>query len=289
LLKRTDWLVLALGLTVVLQAAEISLGSRLRWSPMEWQSEWFRVKISERLQREPVLYLSMSTTTGAFLAPFVAPGSGMMNISGAYTLAPDGPGGARAVALIDRFGTRLRTLDRVTRKLKDGTPLALPADITDTRLQRFGLRVDPDDCEFISYEDSPGLEAGSALAFDRRGQRETNYYQTCAIRRDGVDLKAYMAERAAIDKVLDRVEDACPDLFRPRRMMTEHNGPTWRRVYVNTDNELWIWDGWIKYLNGVLGGVPLVIGPASEWEQGPRAIDCSRKSALGGSALIESR
>ena len=72
-------------------------------------------------------------------------------------------------------------------------------------------------------------------------------------------------------------------------MMTEHNGPTWRRVYVNTDNELWIWDGWIKYLNGVLGGVPLVIGPASEWEQGPRAIDCSRKSALGGSALIESR
>jgi hypothetical protein len=34
----------------------------------------------------------------------------------------------------------------------------------------------------------------------------------------------------AIDTILDRVEDACPNLFQPRRMMSEKNGPIWAQA-----------------------------------------------------------
>ena len=44
-----------------------------------------------------------------------------------------------------------------------------------------------------------------------------------------------MTREREVDIVFDRLEDACPTLFRPRHLVTVHEGDVWRRLYGGTD------------------------------------------------------
>ena len=86
---------------------------------------------------------------------------------------------------------------------------------------------------------------------------------------------------------LDRIEDACPNLFQPARPVTEQT-PYWTRLYnMGSEIQLWIEDGRILYFAPPLGGDPIDIGTVADWMERPQPIDCSRKSAPAFGGLLE--
>ncbi len=288
--RRRDYLVLITALVIGTQAVLVLTASRSRWAPMEWTGPWFRVEVPERLRKEPFLFLSIDTSNGSFVAPFVAPGSGFMNITGHYVVDPNGPGGPRAVGLIQRYAPRLRTLTFGGKGHGADEKMPIPTEVYDSRLVRFGLRLDPSDCEAIRYRDSRGLRDGENYAGGPgyKGS-ELGVYWSCAVVPARGGAGKYRGEQLRIDRAFDHVEDACPDLFSPIRTMSEKGPSGWRRLYMNSDIEVWTSNGYLQFIDPVYGGVPLVIGSVEDWEAAPRKLDCSRRHALAGNVMTGSK
>ena len=96
----------------------------------------------------------------------------------------------------------------------------------DDALGPFGLRVDDSDCATITVRGlPPDLEFTMATSRPAVPQsRDTTYLVSCHVIPDKIDHSAQMPAHRDADLALDRLEDACPALFQPRRPRTEYNG-----------------------------------------------------------------
>jgi hypothetical protein len=87
----------------------------------------------------------------------------------------------------------------------------------DVALERFGLRVDASDCATITVRGLPPdleIERESSVPIRPR-PRDTTYLVSCHVVPGDTDRAALTARMRAVDGVFDRLEDACPQLFRP--------------------------------------------------------------------------
>ena len=86
------------------------------------------------------------------------------------------------------------------------------------------------------------------------------------------------------DLVLDRVEDACPELFKPRRNPALRSGAVWRRNYA--DVVTWVNDeGYVRFTDLIRGGGDFVaLGREEDWIKAPQKLTCWR---AGGLAHVE--
>jgi hypothetical protein len=161
----------------------------------------------------------------------------------------------------------------------DGAPLPIQTAAIDGRLERFGLHVDPSDCEYfkvnVRWETFEMMSPGA----ERSGERGPGYLYTCRVV-SGADLRSYQQRARAKDLVFKRVEDACPSLFQPRGLLSDQNGQLWSRLYMNTDIRLWINNGWVKFVDPIRGGDPVVIGRESDWVRAPQSLYCGREKGL---------
>jgi hypothetical protein len=265
----------ALAAILVAQCIQLVMGTDSRSVDLPWSASSLRVSLPARLAAEPNLYLTAGVQSNSFLAPFLPPGSGVINFAGVYALGAEGAAGAHVAELIRRYGTHVRMLVTGRSTSADPQQGALLRSRVDDALERFGLTADPDDCATIEVHGVPppimfGLEKTSAPR-----PRDTTYLLTCrAVAGDPADLAARRALQRAADLVLDRVEDACPQLFQPRRMQTVHDNHRWLRQYTNTDLLAWVSHGevWFSDLTG--SDPPVGLGTASAWAQARPKVAC---------------
>jgi hypothetical protein len=240
----------------------------LRWTALPWdKGPWLQVDVPKELASEPALYLSIGTNSNAYLALYVAKESGFINFTGAYSLGPTGANGKRIKELIDRYSPHLRFLAEGDRLYTDLKHLPNLSDV-DGALGRFGLRADPGNCTTITAVGARATESRPAI---------TTSLVTCRVVPDPTDHSAELAGRQAANIVLDRLEDACPELFRPRRPLTELRNGRWQRIYLNTDLYAWVSRGWVKISNPTSGDGPIFLGSESDWLQAPQRIACARR------------
>ena len=261
-----------------LQGCELWIGADLRWNPYPWGGPWLDVSVPASLESEANLYLTAGTQSNSFLAAFVAPASGFINYSGGYALTLDGAAGARVRALIKRYAPHLRVLTRGAQLYPIDAQRVPTREGLDQSLARLGLKVDPSDCQTIAVRGLPSdLEIGVPQVVVEAGMPAVPVlFLTCRVVPASVDPDADRARRQEVDLILDRVEDACPMLFQPRRLRTEHDGTTWARYYMNTDLRAWVSKGWVKFVDPVRGDDAIYIGTEADWTRGPLKLSCGR-------------
>ena len=198
---------------------------------------------------------------------------------------PDGANGARLKALIQKYSPNLRVLARGEKLYADAAHRAPRRSEVDDALQWYGLRADMSDCVKITVHGLPpdfefhyGTPSAAAAAPQNPDE---SYFVSCHVVRDSTDLSALIARRLAVDVVFDRIEDACPKVFQPRRLVTVHDGDVWRRVYGGTDLSAWISYGRVKFGGAARPGEGLIdIGSESDWAKGPLRLDCGRRNGV---------
>ncbi|GER14152.1 hypothetical protein VHAB30_53450 [Variovorax boronicumulans] len=253
----------------------------LRWGPQPWGGQWLQVNVPPHLQLEPQLYLPLDSQSQSFLLSWLAPGSAFLGV--ASGIGPDGFVGSRARALIDANLSRLRMVKLVREFESDGKPSRLvPANI-DYPLRRFGLEIDPKDCEYIKYKgNSEAIERADL----RAGLRNEIQLYACRVVPGGRLSPLELGSKRVAEQVLDDVEDACVELFgQHRRGSSTRSGNIWRRTY-GSDLALWVTDGGLIWFEDLLrgGGDRIAIGRTDDWLKAPQKINCWRK---GGRAYVE--
>jgi hypothetical protein len=260
-------------LMLAAQAVQFSLGTDWRREGGVWDGPWLRVDVPERLRSEPQLYLSSSFLTGSAIMPYVHPQSGMINIGGFNVIGPHHPGGVRAQVLIDRNIERLRLMVALPPGIVDRASLPSSPTVLNVYVRRLGLGVDPSDCEFLRIEGN--------LRGERRPAKDIGwkYFIACRLQRAPEARLAYEREVSVVNSIFDRVEDACPNLFQPRRPVTQEY-KYWARTYhMGSEMQLFIDEGRVKYFFPLRGGNAIDIGSVPDWQTGPQPFDCSRRTS----------
>jgi len=272
------------------QGVQLWMGADYRWNPVPWDDHWIRIAVPAKLASEPNLYLTMGVQTNSFLAPYLAHGAGMINFSGGYTLSPKGADRVRIEALINRYAPNIRMLITGERIYRDDE-LRMPNRARiDYALGPFGLRVDQSDCETITVHGlPPDLDFTAATTQPAVPQsRDTTYLVSCHVVPDKADYSAQMPARRDADLALDRLEDACPAIFQPRRTSTEYSGDGGLRRYFNTDVTAWISHGSVKFHQPSIGGDIVYLGREAEWTKAPLQLTCGRRNGRFFADLLKS-
>jgi hypothetical protein len=256
-----------LAIIFVTQAVQLYVAAEFRWNPVAWGGPWFDVDVPENLRAEPNLYLTLGAQSNSFIAPFLARGSAFSNFAGGYTLDPDGVNGAHLKALIGRFLPNVRVVFGGGTQYKNVAKQAPLVTEVDDALQRYGLRSNTGDCAAITVHGLPPLDL-------REKARDTTYLATCRVVPDTEDKSMLMARRREVDIVFDRLEDACPKLFRPRRLLSMHEGDIWRRLYGGTDISAWISHGRLKFVNLSRPSGITDLGSERDWSKAPLQLEC---------------
>jgi hypothetical protein len=258
------------------QAVQLYMGAEYRWDSAPWGGPWFDVSIPERLKIEQNLYLLMGVESNSFVAPFLSKDSGFVNFAGGFTLNPEGANGTHVKALIRRFSPNVRVIFAGRSKYKDAELRAPPAPEVDDALQPFGLRMDMHQCATITVRGLPPAPEIRFVSSEPREpeNRDTSFLVACRVVADNRDPSPVMARRRAVDLVFDRIEDACPRLFSPRRLVTLHEGDVWRRIYGSTDISAWIRGGRVRFADGIRPNGFIDIGAENDWAKAPLKLEC---------------
>ena len=200
-------------------------------------------------------------------------------------------------ALIRRFSpnVRVRFVDRrdeVSRTDLLAKPATLPE--VDDALQPFGLRMDSAPCATITVNCLRTASLRVEIRFQSSEPLAPQEPATPPImptRRvvaDTRDPSAMIARRHAVDIVFDRIEDACPRLFSPRRLVTLHEGGAWRRLYGSTDISAWITHGRVRFADGIRPNGIIDIGAESDWAKAPLKLECGSRNGAYFSHILPS-
>ena len=278
-----------------IQAVQLWMGTEYRWNPTPWDGRWLTIVVPQRLSTEPSLYLTIGIQSNSFIAPFLARGAGLVNFSGGYTLGPDGASGAIVKQLISRYGPHVRVL-LTGERLYERADLREPrrSQVNDA-LAPFGLRVDMSDCATITVHGLPPelefrIVAAAAISQPApRQPRDTTYLVSCHVVPDNTDRSAQIARHRTVELVLDRLEDACPQLFQPRRPLTEYSGNVGVRRYGNTDLSAWVSNDGVKFRQPIRGDSVVYVGREADWVKAPLRLACERRNGHYFAKLMDSK
>jgi hypothetical protein len=244
---------------------------------------WFQVSVPKSLAGEADLYFTIGIQTNAFLAPFLAPGSGLVNLEGNYTLGPGGANGRHIETLISRYWPHVRILVRDPRR-DAGQEHSLPKLVNQNdALWLFGLQLDTTSCErvVVHAASSPvvGTRTGPAPTRLSPAEAETGYFISCAVVSGTASDPALVADESNANLALDHLENACPAVFQPRRPPTyllgdKASGYIWAREYPSTDFFAWTAKGWVHFQR--LMRQEGYAGPESAWVKAPLPVKCGR-------------
>jgi len=244
----------ALAVLLALQLAATFLASPPRWFLAEsWSRHWFPYVVPDRALREPALYLTVEILPMAVIAPFVHPASSFVNFRGQHSVPSDSP---RLAALLERHRGHVRVLGR-----------ELDEKTADLNLRRLGYRVEPSDCFAIPWRPDDGdaiSQAANWLAGERKSSEPLSM-TSCTLRPAPRD-PGEVAEEGRISTIFNRVEKACPKLFRGLSSVTEPFTSGWSRYYAGLDARLEAYAGRLS-LNRYRADVQIDLGLLSDWER----------------------
>jgi hypothetical protein len=219
--------------------------------------------VPQRALLEPALYVTVEMLPMAVVAPFVHPASSFVNFRGQHSLPADSP---KLATLLERHRGHVRALGRGL-ELVEGRPPADQVKVYDDTLLRLGYRVDAADCFTIAWrpDDDDLLSRMANRLAGPRLPHEPLSVVSCALRtatRDPADVEK---ERHA-SALFDRIERACPRLFRGQTAVTEPLGSSWSRHYPGLDARL---DAYADraILNRYRAGTHFDLGLLSDWER----------------------
>jgi hypothetical protein len=262
----------------VTQAVQLYMGAEYRWNGVAWGGPWFDLSIPEKLKDERNLYLTLGTQSNSFLAPFLNQDSGFVNVWGGYTLDPAGVAGTHVRALIQKFSPNLRVVF-LSSKPFDNVESRPAIPQIKYALQWYGLQPDMSDCSTITIHGlPPELEIRFEGSLPLKPQnRDTTYVATCGLLPDPADQSALIARQQVVNLIFDRLEDACPKLFQPRRLVTVNYGDIWRRVYGATDIVASVSYGRVRFSDQIRPHGLIDVGSESEWAKAPLRLDCGKR------------
>ena len=254
----------ALAVLLVVQLGTSVIASPPRWFIAEpWSLRWLPYDVPDRALREPALYVTVEVLPMAVIAPFVHPASSFVNFRGQHSIPSDSP---KLAALLARHRDRVRTLGRGL-ELVDGKPREEQLRAYDATLLRIGYRVDAEDCFTIPWQrdDADPLSRAANWLAGSQLPHEPLSVVSCALRTASRKPADDEMERH-VSALFDRMEKACPGLFRGQTAVTEPLGSGWSRNYPGLDARLEA-SAERVILHRYRAGIYFDLGRLGDWER----------------------
>lgn len=266
-------------LLTTLQAVHTGAPGWARWNQQQWTATWFEIEVPKPLTAIPSLYLSLGMQSHSFVAEFVHPDSGFINLVGQHALSLDGPGGPRLQHLLAQYRGRLRVLApmEVTPSLSTN-PNSRELARIDAVLDQFLLRLDLGDCLIITADGGPQMRVLSGPAdslTSAGGATQRMRLLSCGLKDKMMRDPILEKQQRELAHVFSAFETKCPRLFRPRGALPNSNARVWTAHYMETDILLTVVNGILTY-RMAQQPASTIIGPLSDWQNLVSRFACEK-------------
>lgn len=273
-----------IGAVICMQAGQMALGAGYRVH-VPWDSgPWFEISAPQALSAVPRLYFLFGNPSNSFIAPFLAAGSGFINIGGVYELDANGEAGRKVRSLVRRFEPHLDVVMVDSRRDAASSQGVPEAALVNDELGRFGLRADSNHCMKIVVEDTVPTVTLLRAPQDAgtRPPPHTGYLAVCRVVRGSTAEPAASAGERSAELVFHRLEEACPTLFRPTHPQSRNysgaHEEIWVREYPGTGLRVYVGTGRRVVVRDIdRGGTPEDLGSEQEWVKAPPRVACGRR------------
>lgn len=264
--------ILGVILLVVVQLQIVIAAGNPRWNPMQWTPEWLSADVPRELTTDPVLVLSIGSSSESYLVRHLHPDSAFVNPIGLISIPNDGERWKRFLELRQRFLNDIYVVFPV----KDGRLKASSLDQNvvsryEVAADRLGVGFVGDGCRVMSFNG----EQGSALIFN-------DFLRPPAVRRLAYCKAAVIkpsellaGKRAFARKIMDAFERECPKYLKPSSPQVEGGEDVWTRFYGKYDITMGVSfrTGEIYYYQE-RQGVDSLIGSVDTWESDVDSFRC---------------
>lgn len=219
----------ALGTCVVLESVAMTLAGSPRWNPMPWTPDWLPASVPSELKETPQLYVTIGLSSESYLAAEVHPDSSFVNPIGLLSIPTGGPGWGHFISLREKYAGAIQVV-LPPAKISTAAGRKLFLDTHNAIIERLGLHINESSClgiDFNTPEDSISFPwiTGS---FPKRSLTSCAAVATAPTPR--ID-----ENRARAEKIMNELEDHCPNIFQPPRPQIEGDGVNWARLYGKHD------------------------------------------------------
>ncbi|MBL8518143.1 MAG: DUF2029 domain-containing protein [Betaproteobacteria bacterium] len=254
-------------------------GGYPRWDAAPWTRNWIDVDAPAKLKSTPFGYLSLSTFNQSMAMPYLAKGSGLVELMGFEPRDPQGPGSSKVQAFIRHYDGRLRMLIHPN---EGGSPdadgrgqISPKLAVTSNRLLRpWGFQISQDDCEYLKISVHGGESTPASATADRY---ELGYLAvSCGLILGAVPDPLQDQERSRFSPVFDAVVRACPSLFPPPGGYPHKYGDAWVKRFAESDTILSILNEKVQFSRYPFGPFSVDLGIPDDWKKSTQKFECRR-------------
>lgn len=272
-LARLPWkraMPVLVGVALTIQLTFLSVNGNPRWSPSPWGDKWLDVRVPQSLRDEPYAYLTTATLSYSALVPYFHGGSRFANIAGQYVQ----PVGSKMTQRMRRFldsDLRLKVMFAAKLDASGQLQRTLMRDV-DSVLVPYGFQLSSNRCEFVEVKMDrlPDFNRGNNSDVEAVS---ANFAVCDVVPSPPETTRKVLGDLAEIDRVFDRVEQACHGLLAPKGMQTLKGSKGWMRTYMNSVNWL-ITDGARVYIRPFRSINDIDLGPIDRWKDSAQPTNC---------------
>lgn len=270
-----------------LQVLSMSL-TVFRWDGRHDESQrYFAPEPDVALKEQPHVIVNLDFQSISWLAPFVHPDSVLVSPAGQYTFSPSSPAGAKLTQILQSGMPVVLSYKATTTSRAPLESQRLPERLSPYQ-RLYGVDVLPGNCRKVLMDRTEGLVYGRMRV--EHDSEVQNLLVVCPMKYNGALSKRTQAEFSEHDALFDKVEKACPALFRPAGGQTMCNDNFCGRIYLNSDNNLHVFRDGGLVATGFNGIQPAFIGTATGILAGEKPVCPSRLGryqpfTAGGSAF----
>ncbi|WP_157609065.1 hypothetical protein [Variovorax sp. Root411] len=266
---------ITLGVVLSLQVYMHLVHGAYRWTPVAWESSWLNFQLPRAVTDQPAGIISTDTLSFSAIVPSLHPESGMATINGMHTVANGAEMPARLNSLIQRYNSNLYVLYAIGQfNASEKTQISVARlKILNEKLAPYGLKTEREPastaCEYgglpfnrkiHSWSPEPSINEDYVFAFCKLAK-------TSSIEKDEAVKKS-----RANDGIFDLIEDKCPEVFAPKRVVTIHHNDEYVRSYFNTASGLYT-DHGALYMTGYRVLFPTYLGQLNEILEKAKSTD----------------
>ncbi len=223
-----------LGITIlsVTQLHLVISAGNPRYNPMQWTSVWLPSNVPAELTVDPILVLSIGSSSESYLARYLHPGSAFVNPVGLISIPNSGAQWERFLELRQKYADEIYVVFGLDNSsgAKDSLEPSL-VERYSIAADRLGVGFVSDRCGVMSFNELDGSELIFNDFLSAPIPRRLVYCKASVI----TPSEALASKRALAERIMNAYEQRCPEYFKPSSPPVEGGDHLWTRLYGKYD------------------------------------------------------
>lgn len=226
------YVALGIAVLLVIQFHLVVTAGNPRYNPTQWTSVWLPSEVPSELTVDPILVLSIGSSSESYLTRYLHPGSAFVNPVGLISIPSSGAQWDKFLELRQKYADEIYVVFGLNNSNEEA--VSLDPDLVErysVAADRLGVGLLRDHCGVMSFNEMDGSELIFNDFLSAPIPRRLAYCKASIV----TPSEVLASKRALAERIMNAFERRCPKYFKPSTPQVEGGEDLWTRLYGKHD------------------------------------------------------